>query len=542
MRRLVKILLIACIGVGCALWFSACAEKEEQPSAPSEAKSYVIYYTFDDEPCTIEVKSGAYWRIEADKLPKKAGYVFDGLFDAPVGGTQYTSASGNCLELYAFEQDTLLFPQFTPIAYTLELDYGEFIPSDSSLSLNVESVGVLLPSNLTVGYQAWKHFEGWYTQKDCNGVKVADTNGKMLVSLLDIVGENDGTKVRLYAGVSVDTYKIKFLSETGVALTTLDVEHGTPFDEIAPKVEYNEKTIVSWKKSPSATTAFSENVVSALTLYPFVYNVKIVFQANGGAEIADRFVGDGETVLLPDMAREHYEFLGWYAGTVRLEDEFTPTKNTILNAKWERIGKEISFNTNGGTPINAYLVTDGTTSVLPTTTREGYDLESWTYQTESGQTEEFISGYTLVRSDITLTAKWKFKSVYYDSGERKETITDAEFLTKDKIDLSSLSVFLNENYKITFHISFTMREIEDGYQELYLCRENTEPKDAVAKNTAHEYSVAGKIETWGTEKFSWTVNGNKCADKMVMKYCAHGQGVDDWLLGRVTITVTVAEI
>ncbi len=679
MKKLVKILLLAGTTLCCALGFAACEigkdKEEEKPSTSTQPQRYEVFYTFDGVPYTIEVEVGKFWRIEEEKLPKKEGYVFDGLFDAAKGGTQYATSDGLCVELYGFEQDIMLFPQFTPIEYTLSLNYEGFTEQNKTVSVNVETEDLALPGDLLMTYQQWKLFDGWYTERDCAGTKVTDEKGKLLVSLTDIIGTGSAKKIQLYAGIKIQTYTLKFVSEANVTLKTLEVEHGTPFAEIAPQIEHNGKTVVAWKVF-YGNTAFDKEIIQDDTLYPLTYNVKISFNSDGGASVSDQIVDEGESVLLPTLSRDHFAFLGWYLGDTRLEGEYTPTKNVTLlakwrdlrmkvtlnsndgnsskiqtvdegssislpvlsrqhyeflgwyvgderyegqytvtqdvtfsakwrdlrvtvkfdsnggsavatqtvdeetaivlptptrsyytflgwyvggdlfegtytvrenitfTAKWQLTGKRISFDSNGGSYVSSYLVENGATSNLPTPTRDGYDFVSWTYQS-GGSTVQFVSGQTRVYSDITLTANWKFKTVYYDSGDREIKITDSygksdgKFKIGDTINLSSLSVFLNAGYKLTFSITMKMWESYQGYQEFWLCNAS---QSALAGEENYELGGGGGADKqWRIESKTYTLSGSQCTSTMYMGYGAHGDNEDTWYLRNVQITVTVSK-
>ena len=101
--------------------------------------------------------------------------------------------------------------------------------------------------------------------------------------------------------------------------------------------------------------------------------------------------------------------------------EFESTTPTLIT---EASGQEIdvlytrknfllSFNTNGGTPVNAIQSPYGSEVTIPSSnpTRTGYDFAGW--YTDEELTQRVVGGRVTLNADQTLYAKWTGKTVNY---------------------------------------------------------------------------------------------------------------------------------
>lgn len=125
----------------------------------------------------------------------------------------------------------------------------------------------------------------------------------------------------------------------------------------------------------------------------------------------------GEKVTRPanDPVREHYEFDDWYPDLDAEEktpwkfDTDTVTGDMSLYADWIPHVYTLSFETNGGTPLNPVQVTYGThvEQEALKTERIGYELTGW-YK-DPGLTEKFNPERDYVDRDMTIYAAWELE-------------------------------------------------------------------------------------------------------------------------------------
>ena len=148
-------------------------------------------------------------------------------------------------------------------------------------------------------------------------------------------------------------------------------------------------------------------------------------------------------------AKEGYIIQGWSIG-----GDSAITGDVTAYAVYGLKPYVITFDTAGGTPIDAKEYTEGevVTAFTETTTKEGYDFDGW-YLGE----EKFVFGNSLTE-DITLTAKWIAKkfTVTIVNGLFADTTIEVEY---DKaVDTSSIS---KDGYK--FGGLFTDKECTKKY-------------------------------------------------------------------------------
>ena len=135
-------------------------------------------------------------------------------------------------------------------------------------------------------------------------------------------------------------------------------------------------------------------IVTILTRPSFI----VSFNTDGGTPI----IIDPQTVLKDSLATEPapptktgYNFVGWDF------DFKTPiTKSIMVNAKWEIKKFTVSFDSDGGSPIESQSVEYNSKASIPTSepTKTGYDFVGWDFNFN-----------TLITKDTEITAEWKIK-------------------------------------------------------------------------------------------------------------------------------------
>ncbi len=137
----------------------------------------------------------------------------------------------------------------------------------------------------------------------------------------------------------------------------------------------------------------------------------------------------------------------------------------------------------------------------------------------------------------------------------QKTITDIggwglEQPSKDDVFyLSDFSSYFTNEYVFVFDVVVNLKEKDDGYQEVFLYNKQEYIKDSADRFTRAQVEnlyglVAGDsgIESGSgayDHELRWEVDGSKCADKMYVRYDAHGKYDDHWYRNSILITVTV---
>ena len=154
----------------------------------------------------------------------------------------------------------------------------------------------------------------------------------------------------------------------------------------------------------------------------------ITFDTNGGSAVAPITQDYGTTIKAPAApTKTGYTFMGW-------EPELPatmPAENMTLTAQWSINQYTVTFDTDGGSEVDAQTVAYGEKAKTPADpTKTGYTFAGWEL---GGNAYDFAASVT---EDMTLTAKWK----------------DSEKPTGEiKISKNSWKAFLNN---ITFGLFF----------------------------------------------------------------------------------------
>lgn len=154
----------------------------------------------------------------------------------------------------------------------------------------------------------------------------------------------------------------------------------------------------------------------------------IAFDTNGGSAVAPITQDYGTTINAPAApTKTGYTFMGW-------EPEIPatmPAENMTLTAQWRINQYTVTFDTDGGSEVDAQTVAYGEKAKTPADpTKTGYTFAGWEL---GGNAYDFAASVT---EDMTLTAKWK----------------DSEKPTGEiKISKNSWKSFLNN---ITFGLFF----------------------------------------------------------------------------------------
>lgn len=201
----------------------------------------------------------------------------------------------------------------------------------------------------------------------------------------------------------------------------------------------------------------------------------VTFNSQGGSEVAPQAVYAGEKIVKPaNPTKEKEYFVDWYkeaecTNVWDFENE-TVSQDITLYAKWTSIAYTVTFETNGGSAIEAQLVPEGTFATKPATapTKEGNLFEGW--YTEQTMTNLF-DFYTPITKDITLYAKWMdISSITFNDLEN--LFREANNLTYQEYaytaeSLLALKEKVEEVRPTAENSSATQEEIAKAYQTLH---------------------------------------------------------------------------
>ena len=112
----------------------------------------------------------------------------------------------------------------------------------------------------------------------------------------------------------------------------------------------------------------------------------------------------GSTIVLPSPEKTGYSFLGWFLNGTKFESEtYEFENNIVLVAHWNANVYEITFDVNGGDPLqtSTFNYTYDSNVEVPTPSRTGYEFSGWYYQEE-----QVTNGKWKIADNATIIARW----------------------------------------------------------------------------------------------------------------------------------------
>ena len=147
-------------------------------------------------------------------------------------------------------------------------------------------------------------------------------------------------------------------------------------------------------------------IITGILLYfAFIKKDKIVISFNTDSQVVlkDIEIEKGNSIDLPMLQKDGYEFLGWYINDVKIDNNYKFDESITIYAKWDKEKYTISFNTDGGTSIQDMTLECGKIMLPSTPSKEGYTFIEW--QDENGTKVDNNS--VLPCKNTTLKAVWE---------------------------------------------------------------------------------------------------------------------------------------
>ena len=217
----------------------------------------------------------------------------------------------------------------------------------------------------------------------------------------------------------IATFTITFNSNGGSDVAPIETEQGSTITAPAQPTK-DGHTFVGWFKDESLTNEWDfavDMVYGNTTLYAkwdeIIVILTVTFNSNGGSDVAPIETEQGNTITAPHPpTREGYTFAGWFKDESLAEEwSFATnavTENITLYAKWNINTYTITFETNGGSTVNAIDADYGTFVAQPTTTKMEHTFAGWFV--DEGFTTEWNFAINAVTVNITLYAKWNINT------------------------------------------------------------------------------------------------------------------------------------
>ena len=184
----------------------------------------------------------------------------------------------------------------------------------------------------------------------------------------------------------------------------------------------------------------------------------VTFDTAGGSEIDPVKVKDGETVSIPETAKEGYDFVSWYNGDVEYDFSSAVTSDITLTAKWKEHEYKITYELNGGknnekNPATYTINTDDFTIVPPVSgSAETPNFLGWYSDKDLTKPAE-LTIKKGSKGDLTFYAKWTGDKVYtvtfaYPDVESTVTVKvkEGEALSAEQINQAKAGVPADTDY------------------------------------------------------------------------------------------------
>src|SRR5690554_3231692 len=215
----------------------------------------------------------------------------------------------------------------------------------------------------------------------------------------------------LYAKWDLNSYTITFNSLGGSSVEPLTVNYNEAI--IAPEEPTRTGyTFSGWYSDESLTNLFifTSMPASDLTLYAKwdINSYTVTFNSLGGSNVEALRVNYNEAIIgREEVTRTGYSFSGWYSD-INLTNLFIftsmPASDLTLYAKWDLNSYTVTFNSLGGSNVEALTVNYNEAIIAPEEpTRTGYTFSGW-FSDES-LTNEYIFT-SMPANNITLYAGW----------------------------------------------------------------------------------------------------------------------------------------
>ncbi|OKL36236.1 InlB B-repeat-containing protein, partial [Domibacillus mangrovi] len=223
----------------------------------------------------------------------------------------------------------------------------------------------------------------------------------------------------IYAKWTANTYTVTFETNSGSAVSSATVSHGSPvIRPLADPIKAGH-TFKGWYKDELLTNAFlfDNEVITGETVIYAKWEANqytVVFDSNEGSSVESTTVSHGEKITKPiEPAKAGYTFAGWYTDedttSIFTFESDVVTGDLTLYAKWVSIPYNVKFESNQGSAVADIVTAYGEKLSQPADpTKEGYTFDGW-YK-DSGLTKKWDFDKDTVKDHLTVYAKWIIKS------------------------------------------------------------------------------------------------------------------------------------
>jgi uncharacterized repeat protein (TIGR02543 family) len=233
----------------------------------------------------------------------------------------------------------------------------------------------------------------------------------------------DTSGFTLYAIWSANSNTIVYNSQGGTAIDNGTMLTGGSI-ATAPAPTRAGYTLSGWSRTSSgsvvsfAGSGYAPSDTSGFTLYAIwsANTLNVTYQSNGGSLVTGITTTTGASISAAPTAptRAGYTFQGWFANSdltgsaISFSYAHGQTGDFTLYAKWTANTLNVTYNSNGGSPVTGITTTTAASiSAAPTApTRAGYTFAGWFDNSNLTGSEIAFSYAHGQTGDFTLYAKW----------------------------------------------------------------------------------------------------------------------------------------
>ena len=263
------------------------------------------------------------------------------------------------------------------LIYLLEGLEAKSVEYDNGTTLSQEQV-----------YDNWKEtrpgyvFDGWYF----DSARTRKVEGNVTIN-----GD-----VRLYATSSLGRFTLSFDTNGGTEIAPISKNYGSEIEAVdnPTRTGYD---FVRWNPSIPATMP-DHNITVVAEWQVHSHSLTFIW-GDGDDERAVINLNYGEAVVAPTPTKTGYTLVDWGEEV----PETMPDEDIFYYANWQINRHTITFDSNGGSPVDSITEDYGTAISAPESpTRDGYTFAGW-FLSDSAYQYQFS---TMPDQDLTLVAHW----------------------------------------------------------------------------------------------------------------------------------------
>ncbi len=331
----------------------------------------------------IKVKKGE--KIPTNEVPlvSKTDHVLVGWFYDNNGVQEQWIFTG-----YVVTQSIDLYAKFAPITYDVayELDGGvNNSENKNKLENSFDTIELKKPTK--EGYEF---------------VKWVDATGSV-IEIMD--KDNTFAKAVWTESIYYITYHLDGGENSLLNPPTIKI---TDFIYLSDPIKEGNKFLRWTDNDGNTVTSLNvtkENIELTAHWEPMKYTITYVTDGNIITDSLNQGeINFGESITLEPYYKEHYIFLGWYSGPLKLEELQNVTSDIVLEAKWSEVSYEINYVMNNGINSihNPKIVTATNNNItLLEPIRIGYEFVRWVKGFNDPVTEVTIENYMHIQAEWT---------------------------------------------------------------------------------------------------------------------------------------------